>query len=273
MLFLTRLLDVRLFRLAGSHGFPFASSSVLGEAPENISTTTEEQQRDQLDGNLPRKTPTAADELTSKASNLRLEPVSSESVDPVQTLNHNRVDSGKIKNIHELKERLKTMHIPIVEALGWQSNLAAYKKAIRIELCASSIVVSAKKKTIKYKGTPVTTTTVESLLTLCDGSMAIMEVKANKSLKGYNNQSVSQMKHLMSACGVDHGFILNFPKAPPEECREIIQEKIWGLKEDLVDTPPPSLGDDDRPEIAYFHRLPRGDASALTDVFDRERLH
>lgn len=167
----------------------------------------------------------------------------------------------KIKTIRQLKEGLAEICRTIFKTLGRQQPEAAYQRALEIELKARTIDVASEAKIgITYKGAEVSSRRVDLLLKLLDGSSAIIELKAVKTIGGDQSSCVHQLQYYMAAFGVKHGFLVNFPHsagfpAPPGG-QVFINEPICGLAGALSDARfRLRRGEADGPEIAYFQHI------------------
>lgn len=162
----------------------------------------------------------------------------------------------KIKTIRQLKNELPGICRTIFKTLGRQHPESAYQRALEIELKERTVDVASEVSAVMtYKGIAVSSRRVDLLLKLSDGSSAIVELKAVKTVSGNRNNCVHQLQYYMGVFGVEHGFIVNFPHdagfPPPPDASVFRQETICGLTGPLSDM---RLRDGpvDCPEIAYF---------------------
>lgn len=167
----------------------------------------------------------------------------------------------KIDTIRQLKEGLAGICRTIFKTLGRQQPEAVYQQALTIELKARTIDVASEVKiNITYKGTVVSSRRVDLFLKLQDGSSAIIELKAVKTMEGNQGSFVQQLQYYMAVFGVEHGFLVNFPHslgfpAPPGG-QVFINEPIGGLAGPLSDIRfRLHRGEADGPEIAYFQHV------------------
>lgn len=169
---------------------------------------------------------------------------------------------SSIGTLRELKAELEGLCRTVFNALGKQQKEAAYQRALGIELQLSGVTVFKEVSVdVMYRGHKISSRRLDLLLVLADGTRAIVEMKAIKTLsKAANN--AQQIEYYMDIFGVEHGFLVNFPHDagfPPVE-REgggaavFRQELICGVTAPLSDV---QLRErkDVSPEVVYFHRV------------------
>lgn len=118
------------------------------------------------------------------------------------------------------------------------------------------------KISVTYRGQDISSRRVDLLLTLDNGSEAIVELKAVQTItKGSTLQAVHQLEYYLDVFDIDHGFLVNFPHdvgfpAPPKGGL-FQQEPICGVAGPLSGYRgrERKAGVGDGPEIVYFRRL------------------
>lgn len=170
----------------------------------------------------------------------------------------------KIETIAELKQQLEGMCRTVFAALGRQQPESAYQMALKIELEDRGVGVQQEAKiSIAYRGIAISSRRVDLLLTLGDGSTAIVEMKAVSTItKGTNLNAVHQLQYYLDVFDINHGFLVNFPHdagfPPPPNGGIFRQEPICGVVGPLSDVrvrerKAGNVGNG--PEIVYFRRL------------------
>lgn len=170
----------------------------------------------------------------------------------------------QIENIPQLKQELEGMCRTVSAALGRQQTESAYQLALGLELQLRGVVVQREAKIlIMYRGRSISSRRVDLLLTVADGSTAIVEMKAVQTItKGTNLGAVHQLQYYLDVFDVDHGFLVNFPHdtgfPPPPNGGVFRQESICGVKGPLSDVrvrERKGSGVGEGPEIVYFQRV------------------
>lgn len=173
----------------------------------------------------------------------------------------------RIRTIRELKQEMGGMCETVFTSLGRQNSENAYQRALKVELERRGVAVQIEVKiSVTYRDVEISSRRVDLLLTLDDGSKAIVETKAVQTItKGSNLQAVYQLQYYLDAFEVEHGFLVNFPHdsgfpAPSTDNFVFRQEPICGVAGPLPDfqvRERKAGGAGDGPEIVYFQRVPR----------------
>lgn len=172
---------------------------------------------------------------------------------------------GRIQTIPQLKQELERMCRTIAATLGRQQKERAYQLALELELELQGVAVKREAKiSVTYRGREISSRFVDLLLTVGDGSTAIVEMKAVQTItKGINLGAVHQLQYYLDVFDVEHGFLVNFPHdtgfPPPPNGGVFRQEPICGVKGPLSDVRMKErkggAGGGDEPEIVYFQRV------------------
>lgn len=173
----------------------------------------------------------------------------------------------RIRNIPQLKQGIEGMCQTVFASLGRQQSEGAYQRALQVELELRGIAVEIEVKIfVTYRDVEIGSRRVDLLLTLEDGSKAIVEMKAVQTItKGSNLHAVHQLQYYLDAFDVEHGFLVNFPHdagfpAPSGDDFVYRQEVICGVAAPLSDVrmrERKTSGVGVGPEIVYFQRVRR----------------
>ncbi|CAM9221916.1 unnamed protein product, partial [Ectocarpus fasciculatus] len=172
---------------------------------------------------------TACDELTRRV--IALQVVDDRSCAP----------GRNIETIAELKQQLEGICRAVFATLGRQQTESAYQMALKIDLEDRGVTVQQEVKiSITYRDIAISSRRVDLLLTLGDGSTAIVEMKAVSTItKGTNVNAVHQLQYYLDVFDVNHGFLVNFPHdagfPPPPNGGIFRQEPICGVVGPLSD--------------------------------------
>lgn len=163
----------------------------------------------------------------------------------------------QIESISQLKYHIPSLCRTVFDTLGKQQPEGAYQRALEVELEMCGVSVNSELSIdIMYRRTKISSRRVDMMLVLADGTRAIVEMKAVKSISHGANHA-QQIEYYLHAFQVTHGFLINFPHDtgfPAVESAVFKQELLCGLRSPISDF---QLRErkDISPEIAYFHRI------------------
>ncbi|CAN0139796.1 unnamed protein product, partial [Hapterophycus canaliculatus] len=153
-----------------------------------------------------------------------------------------RGPARKLGTIPELKDEIGGMCRTVFASLGRQYSEGAYQRALKVELELRGIDVQIEVKiSVTYRDVEISSRRVDLLLTLGDGSRAIVEMKAVQTItRGSNLHAVHQLQYYLDAFEIEHGFLVNFPHdtgfpAPSSADFVFRQEPICGVSGPLSD--------------------------------------
>lgn len=188
----------------------------------------------------------------------------------LKTAAHSVDKPHRIRCMNDLKARdgMETICRSVFEALGKKQPEAAYQRALQVELEIRGVTVDAEiPMRIVYLEAEISSRRIDLLLRLADGSRAIVETKAVKTLnKGANSKALTttnyaqQIEYYMDVFNVEHGFLVNFPHEAgfprPPSGATFRQENLCGMTSLLSDM---HLRDHNKefntPEIVYFRKI------------------
>lgn len=117
---------------------------------------------------------------------------------------------GSPVQLSELGDVLLDMSKALFDVLGTQNLEATYQRALCLDLADMGISTEQEVPiNLMYKGSVVGHRRADVILTLEDGSRAIIELKAVAGNVG--REHVKQLQYYLSHFNIDTGFVINFP--------------------------------------------------------------
>lgn len=121
---------------------------------------------------------------------------------------------ARIASMVQLKASLGGLCRQVFSGLDHYHSERAYQKGLAIELVRAGVTVRpGVKYPVLYRGQEVTSRACDLMLIMRDGSRAIVELKALRTMARARRSGEDQLRHYLSIYGVTQGFLVNFPRA------------------------------------------------------------